>query len=74
MVASANERVRKHRESLRAAGLRPVQIWLPDTRQPGFDEECRRQGRLTAEADASDEGLAEFLDAALDDLLRGYDD
>jgi hypothetical protein len=34
--ASAKERVRKHRESLRALGLRPVQIWVPDTRRPQF--------------------------------------
>ncbi len=38
-------RVKKHRDALRAAGLRPVQIWVPDTRQPGFAAECRRQSR-----------------------------
>ena len=27
-------------------GLRPVQIWVPDTRRPDFKEECRRQSRL----------------------------
>ena len=36
-------RVRKHRVALRAAGLRPVQIWVPDSRQAGFAAECRRQ-------------------------------
>jgi hypothetical protein len=41
-----NERVRKRREALRAAGLRPMQIWVPDTRKPGFAEECRRQSRF----------------------------
>jgi hypothetical protein len=39
----ARDRVRKHRESLRAQGLRPIQIWVPDTRRPGFAEEARRQ-------------------------------
>ncbi|MDE0696307.1 MAG: antitoxin MazE family protein [Boseongicola sp.] len=29
-----------------SAGLRPVQIWVPDTRRPGFAAECRRQARL----------------------------
>src|SRR5438132_2416059 len=38
-------RVKKHREALRAAGLRPVQIWVPDIRRPGFAKECRRQSR-----------------------------
>ncbi|WP_299441800.1 antitoxin MazE family protein [uncultured Rhodospira sp.] len=43
MAMSSAERVRKRRAALRAQGLRPVQIWVPDTRQPGFAEECRRQ-------------------------------
>jgi len=37
------ERVAKYRVSMRAAGLRPVQIWVPDTRRTGFAAECRRQ-------------------------------
>jgi hypothetical protein len=62
------ERVRKRREALRAAGLRPVQIWVPDSSQPGFTDECRRQSLLVAEADAADDELNAFLDAALADL------
>ncbi|WP_338042735.1 antitoxin MazE family protein, partial [Ectothiorhodospira haloalkaliphila] len=38
-----NTRVKRHRDALRKAGLRPVQIWVPDTRRPDFAEECRRQ-------------------------------
>lgn len=69
MPSCTRERVRKRREALRAAGLRPVQIWVPDTRAPGFAEEYRRQGALAAEADKLDEGLEDFMDAALADLL-----
>jgi hypothetical protein len=69
MASSVSERVQRRRDALRAAGLRPVQIWVPDTRRPGFAEECRRQSRAAAEADAADSGLNAFLDAALDDLL-----
>ncbi len=39
------KRVQKHWEALRAMGLRPLQIWVPDTRRKGFTEECRRQSR-----------------------------
>lgn len=46
-----NARVQKHREALRKAGLRPVQIWVPDARRPNFAAECRRQSRLAAQAD-----------------------
>jgi hypothetical protein len=63
-----NERVQKRREALRAAGMRPVQIWVPDSRRPGFDAECRRQSQLVADSDASDQDLSGFLDAALADL------
>ena len=69
MPASVNQRVKKHRDALRAAGLRPVQIWVPDTRAPGFEEEYRRQGALAAKVDRADAGLEEFMDAALADLL-----
>ena len=64
---SAARRVRKHRDSLRASGLRPAQIWVRDTRAPGFAEECRRQTVLAAASDRADADLAQFVDAALDD-------
>lgn len=69
MPTSISERVQKRRNSLRSAGLRPVQIWVPDTRRPDFAAECRRQSLLVAAADASDTGLAEFLDAAWADIV-----
>lgn len=69
MANSPQQRLQKHREALRSAGLRPVQIWVPDTRRPGFAEECRRQASIAAMADARDGDLDKFLDAALDDLL-----
>lgn len=43
--AGAN-RVRKHREKMKAAGLKPVTLWLPDVNAPGFREDIRRQCRL----------------------------
>ncbi len=61
-------RVQKRRDALRKAGLRPVQIWVPDTRAKGFDAECRRQAGLVAAADRHDTDLASFLDAAVADL------
>ncbi|HET7716485.1 MAG TPA: antitoxin MazE family protein [Bauldia sp.] len=68
MPTPVKQRVQKRRDALRAAGLRPVQIWVPDTRRPGFDEECRRQSIVVARADAADRDLDDFLDAALADL------
>ncbi|RRD70611.1 MULTISPECIES: antitoxin MazE family protein [unclassified Desulfovibrio] len=50
MPTCTSERVQKHRASLRAAGLRPVQIWVPDTRKKGFAEECRQSLLLLHDA------------------------
>ena len=63
---AARERVRKHREALRARGLRPIQIWVPDTRRPGFAEEARRQC-LAANNPAQDKEIFDFMDAVLAD-------
>ena len=68
MSTPVGERVRKRRDALRASGLRPIQIWVPDARRPGFAEECRRQSMVVADADAADHDLDAFLDAALADL------
>ena len=68
MPASVTQRVQKRRDTLRAAGLRPIQIWVPDTRHPGFAEACRRQSEVVAAADAADPDLQAFMDAALTDL------
>ena len=61
------ERVRHRRDKLRAVGLRPVQIWVLDTRAPRFAEKCVRQARLihdaeTPESRAEDEAWFEASD------------
>ena len=70
MPTPVNERVKRRREALRTAGLRPVQVWVPDTRKAGFADECRRQSRLVVKADARDAALAQNMDAALSDLFQ----
>ena len=55
---SRAERVARRRAKLRAAGLRPVQLWVHDMRDPRFIEECRRQMRLISDS-ATDESRAE---------------
>lgn len=62
---AAKERVRKHRESLRARGLRPVQIWVPDTRRPGFAEEARRQC-LAVRDDPQEKEALDWIGKAMD--------
>lgn len=71
MPTTVNQRVQKRRDAMRAAGLRPVQVWIPDTRSPGFAAECRRQSAVVAAADGADVDLDAFLDDALTDLNEG---
>ena len=59
------QRVQKHRVALRAAGLRPVQIWVPDTRRPGFAAECRRQC-LTLRKDRAERATLKWLSQVAD--------
>ena len=68
MPTPVSQRVQKRRDVLRASGLRPIQIWVPDTRRPGFADECRRQSLVVAAADLLDPDLDAFVDAALADL------
>ena len=46
---SARERMSARRARLRAQGLRPVQHWVPDLRDPRVRADLRRQGRLLAQ-------------------------
>ncbi|QNT71050.1 antitoxin MazE family protein [Defluviicoccus vanus] len=60
--------MRAYRARLRAAGLRPVQIWVPDVRAPNFVEEARRQS-LRASRHPSEKNAIDFIEAVaeLDD-------
>lgn len=45
---SSRAKVREHRERLRAQGLRPIQIWVPDVRSAAFKAEAHRQSLAVA--------------------------
>jgi hypothetical protein len=60
--------MKRYREPLRAAGLRPLQIWVPDTTSRTFRRTLRAQS-LRASAHSSTTDAQAFLDAALRDLL-----
>ena len=59
------ERVQRHRAGLRAAGLRPIQIWVPDTRRRGFAAECRRQS-MRLKNDPNEKKTLEWLASVAD--------
>lgn len=60
-----SERVQKHRAALRAAGLRPIQIWVPDVRSRAFAAKAHRQSLAVARSRHAAEDQA-FIDAITD--------
>ena len=59
---ATRDKVAAHRARLRAQGLRPIQIWVPDTRSPEFAKEARRQMRALARSPQAKDDLA-FVDS-----------
>lgn len=59
---SARESAGRYRARMRTQGLRPIQLWVPDTRSPKFAAECRRQSELVTRAPI--DGIDDFLEAA----------
>jgi hypothetical protein len=59
---SSREKVKAHRERLRAQGLRPIQMWVPDTRTPEFAAEAHRQSLMVAQSAQDKDDLA-FIDS-----------
>jgi antidote-toxin recognition MazE-like antitoxin len=47
---SSRYKVRAHRKRLRARGLRPIQVWVPDTRTAAFKVEAHRQSLVVAQS------------------------
>jgi DNA-binding LacI/PurR family transcriptional regulator len=62
---ASRDRVRGYRERLRRQGLRPIQIWVPDTRSPSFAAEAHRQSAAIAASPHEAEDQA-FVDAVSD--------
>ena len=62
---STNAKVQKHRDRLRAQGLRPIQIWVPDVRSPSFRKQAHRQSLAVAAGSHAREDQA-FIDTVSD--------
>ena len=62
---ASRERVRKHREGLRAQGLKPKQSWAPDMQNPELLAEIRRQC-LALRDDPQEKEALDFIEQAMD--------
>ena len=61
----SRDKVRTYRARMRARGLRPVQIWVPDTRTAAFRAEAHRQSLAVARS-RSARADQDFIDAISD--------
>jgi hypothetical protein len=55
------KRVRKHREKMKAAGLKPVTIWVPDVNSPEFKARVAREIELINADPESERVMEEML-------------
>ncbi len=62
---NSRDKVRSYRERMRARGLRPIQIWVPDTRTAAFVAEAHRQSLAVAQSTHAREDQ-DFLDGISD--------
>ena len=64
---TSRERQRAYRARMRAKGMKPITIWVPDPDSPAFAAEARRQSRLIANSPHEADDQA-FIDSLRDDL------
>jgi len=70
-IPQSPNKVVRHRERLRAAGLRPVQFWVRDTRSPEYALRIRQQC-LALNAAPSEAQVMDFAQAAAR-LVEGWE-
>ncbi|MGB7448548.1 MAG: antitoxin MazE-like protein [Ornithinimicrobium sp.] len=66
---AVKHRVNEYRRRMRARGLRPVQIWVPDVRSERFVLEASHQAALVAASDrrSDDQDFVEAVSPSWDE-------
>ena len=62
--AANRRKVHEHSQRLRAQGMRPIQVWVPDIHAAKFEEEARRQSLLVARSPEEAE-IQAFIDSVV---------
>jgi hypothetical protein len=62
--SSSAARVAAYRKRMREAGLVPRTIWVPDTKDPKFIEEYRRQCRAVSKHEEREREIMEWVERA----------
>lgn len=67
MRNSSTDKVIRHRDRLRASGMRPIQLWVPDTRSSEYAARIERQC-LALRNDRAEVDVLAFSEAAAADI------
>jgi hypothetical protein len=62
---TSRAKVQAHRTRLRARGLRPIQIWVPDVRSAAFKSQAHAQSLAVNHSPQAEDDRA-FIDAVSD--------
>ena len=63
-MSDGAKRVRKHREKMKAAGLKPVTIWVPDVKSPEYQAKLARAIEIINADAESRQVMEDMLDLA----------
>ena len=65
MALNSAQKMKEYRSRLRASGLRPIQLWVPDVRSQKIIDEIRKQS-LRVSSDSQDSRIMDFVESVMD--------
>jgi Protein of unknown function (DUF3018) len=72
-AGTSADRVRRHRAEMRRKGMRPITLWVPDTRSPEFAAAAAEACRRANEADKTDPAV-QFFESLVEETFRDLDE
>ncbi len=65
MGLNSTQKMRQYRERLKASGLRPIQLWVPDVRSQKIINEVRKQS-VRVSSDSKEPDIMKFVESVID--------
>jgi hypothetical protein len=66
MGLNSAQKMRQYRKRLRASGLRPIQLWVPDMRSQKIIDEVRKQS-IRVSSDSQESRIMDIVESVMDD-------
>jgi len=65
MGLNSAQKMRQYRNRLRASGLRPIQLWVPDIRSQKIIDEVRKQS-IRVSSDSQESHIMDIVESVMD--------